>query len=106
MNSLSGSSRVKDIKQDFAACTDVTIHAFGVTNGPVTVSIKEDGGSFSTSVWDHILRNEWDKVANGTGVVTSLKFKVDKTSTVNFNSNIYVHATLVCKCEFQDNGKL
>ena len=100
MNSLSGSSGVKDIKQDFAPCTDATIHAFGVTNGPVTFSIKEDG-PFSTSAWDHILGNEWDKVAAGTAVVTSLKFKVDKTSTLNFNSNIYVHATLVGNVNFK-----
>ena len=100
MNSLTESSRVKDIKQDFAPCTAATIHAFGITNGPVTFSIKEDG-PFSTSAWDHILGNEWDKVANGTAVVTSLKFKVDKTSTINFNRNIHVHATLVCNVKIK-----
>ena len=105
MNSLSGRSRVKDIKQDFAPCTDATIHAFGVTNGPVTFSIKEDDGPFSTSAWDHILGNEWDKVADGTAVITSLKFKVDKTSTLNFNSNINVHATLVSNVNFKTMGR-
>ena len=82
MNSLSESSRVRDFKQDFAPCTAATIHAFGITNGPVTFSIKEDG-AFSTSAWNHLLGNEWDKVADGTAVVTSLKFKDDKTSTLN-----------------------
>ena len=101
MNSLSGRSRVKDIKQDFGPCTDATIYAFGVTNGPVIFSIKEDDGPFSTSAWDHILGNEWDKVADGTAVITYLKFKVDKTSTLNFNSNIYVHATLVSNVNFK-----
>ena len=77
MNFLSGSSRVEDIKQDFSPCPDATVHAFGIANGPVTISIKEDG-PFSTSAWDQILGNEWDKVADGTAVVTSLKFEADK----------------------------
>ena len=80
MISLNGCSRVKYIKQDFAPCTDAMVHAFGIANGTVTFSIKEDG-PFSTSAWDHLVGNEWDKVANGTAAVTFLKFKVDKTST-------------------------
>ena len=97
---FSDTNRVKDIKRDIAPCTPATLHAFGLKDGPVTFSVKDEG-PFSTASWDGVLGHEWDKVANGTAVVMSLKFKEDKTCTLNFNTNIFVHATLVSNVNFK-----
>ena len=100
MHSFSDKSRVKDIKRDIAPCTPATLHAFGIEEGPVTYSVKDEG-PFSTATWDIVLGHEWDKVANGTAVVTTLKFKQGKSCRKNFNQMIFVHVTLASNTNFK-----
>ena len=100
MHSFSDKSRVKDIRRDIAPCTPATLHAFGIEEGPVTYSVKDEG-PFSTATWDIVLGHEWDKVANGTAVVTTLKFKQGKSCRKNFNQMIFVHVTLASNTNFK-----
>ena len=78
------------------------MHAFGfpAEGGSVTYSLKEER-QYSTAVWDTVLGHEWDKVADGTACVVSLKFKVDKTCSLNINKNIYVHVALVSNVNYK-----
>ena len=82
MHSFNDKSRIKDIKRDLGPCTPATLHAFGIEKGPVTF-IKEEG-PFSTATWDHVLGDQWDKVADGTAVIMTLRFKQDKSCALNF----------------------
>ena len=100
MHSFSDKSRVKDIRRDIAPCTPATLHAFGIEKRSVTYSVK-DVGPFSTATWDIVLGHEWDKVANGTAVVMTLKFKQDKSCTLNFNKMIFVQVTLASNTNFK-----
>ena len=100
MHSFSDKSRVKDIRRDIAPCTPATLHAFGIEEGPVTYSVKDEG-PFSTATWDIVLGHEWDKVANGTAVVMTLKFKQGKSCRKNFNQMIFVHVTLASNTNFK-----
>ena len=43
----------------------------------------------------------WDKVANGTAVVMTLKFKQGKSCRKNFNQMIFVHVTLASNTNFK-----
>ena len=108
MNSLIESSRVKDIEQDCSPCITAMIHDFGITNAPATFSIKEDS-PFSTAALYNVLGDEWDKVANGTAVVTSLKFKVKSLWRKNINSEFqqkHLRSRDTCiQCDFQNNGE-
>ena len=72
------------------------MHAFAIPaeSGSVTYSLKEEG-QYSTAGWDTVLGHEMDKVAGGTACVVPLKFKVDKTCSLNFKQNLYVHNALV-----------
>ena len=100
MHSFNDKSRIKDIKRDLVPCTPATLHAFGIEEGPVTFSIKEEG-PFSTATWDHVLGDQWDKVADGTAVIMTLRFKQDKSCALNFNKSIFVHVTLVSNVNFK-----
>ena len=98
----SDQSRIRDFKKDIAPSCSVLIHAFGIPagGGSVTYSLKEEG-QYSTAVWDTVLGHEWDKVADGTACVVSLKFKVDKSCSLNFNKNIYVHVALLSNVNYK-----
>ena len=77
------------------------MHAFGIPaeGGSVTYSLTEEG-HYSTAVWNTVLRHKWDKVENATACVVSLKFRIDKTCSLNFNKNIYVHVVLVSNVNY------
>jgi len=95
-------SRVRDFKKDIAPSCPILMHAFGIPaeGGSVTYSLKAEG-EYSTAAWDIVLGHEWDKVADGTACVTSLKFKVDKTCSLNFHKIIYVHVALVSNVNYK-----
>ena len=102
MHFYSDQSRIMDFRKDIAPRCSVLIHAFGIPaeRGSVTYSLK-DVGQYSTAVWDTVLGHEWDKIADGTVCVVSLKFKVDKTCILNFNKNVYVHVALVSNVNYK-----
>ena len=102
MHFHSDQSRNRDFKKDIVPSCSVLIHAFGIPagGGSVTYSLKEEG-QYSTAVWDTVLGHEWDKVADGTACVVSLKFKVDKSCSLNFNKNIYVHVALLSNVNYK-----
>ena len=82
-------------------CTHLAFETYGDTVfGTVTYSVKYDG-ALSTASWDTILGDEWDKVAEETAVMMSIKFKEDRSCTLNFNRNIFVQATLVSDVNFE-----
>ena len=102
MHCYTDHSRVRDFKKDIAPSCPILMYAFGIPTegGSVTYSLKSEG-DYSTAAWDIVLGHEWDKVADGTACVTSLKFKVDKTCNLNFNKNIYVHVALVSNVNYK-----
>ena len=102
MHFISDESKIRDFRKDIASSCSVLMHAFGIPaeGGSVTYSLKEEG-QYSTAVWDTVLGHEWDKVADGTACVVSLKFKVDKTCSLNFNKNIYVRVDLVSNVNYK-----
>ena len=89
MHFFSDQSGLRDFKKGIAPSCSVLVHAFGIPaeGDSVTYSVKEEG-QYSTAVLDTVLGHEWDKVADGTACVVSLKFKVDKTCSLIFNKNM------------------
>ena len=79
MHSFNGASRVKDSRIDVAPCTPATLHELGIRDGTVTYIVKDEGAL--SIARDTILGDEWDKVAEGTAVVMSLKFKENRKSS-------------------------
>ena len=100
MHSFNDTSRTNHIKKDIAPSWYPAIrHAFGIEEGPVTYSVKDEG-PFSTATWDTVLGHEWDKVANGTAVVKTLKFNQNKRKD-NFNTMIVVQVTVTSNISFK-----
>ena len=86
MHFIGDQPRIRDFKKDVAPSSSVVMHALGISvaEGSVTYSLKEER-LFSTAVCDIVLGHEWDKLADGTACVVSLKLKVDRTCSLNFN---------------------
>ena len=100
MHSFNDTSRTNYIKKDIApSCYPAIRHAFGIEEGPVTYSVKDEG-PFSTATWDTVLGHEWDKVANGTAVVKTLKFNQNKRKD-NFNTMIVAQVTVTSNISFK-----
>ena len=98
----SDQSKIRDFRKDIAPSCSILMHAFGIPaeGGSVTYSLKEEG-QYSTAVGDTVLEHEWDKVADETACVVSLKFQFVKTCSLNLNRNIYVHVALVSNVSYK-----